>query len=480
MNSNNKSTPQSNVELQLARLCGYDVDSVPSPKSRVELLLEELHDSIVNKSSEMYLDITDDGVVSLKPEYRGAMSVSSYPGAISDQGLNKVGSKHSELPETIVIPDVINEIAVTALIAAMFGYNERVKSITIPNTITALPNFFAREAINLEEIKGTENVKVLGRGALYRTALRKASFPNLEELDSSGTQFTQCAHLISADLGKVKSIPKQAFAYCERLSCVYNANDVVSVADNAFLLTRRLKNLNFLPKLTSIGVNGFRNSRIDFDWSTLNCTFGSNATVLQYNSTDWWSACDYEPCNTPMKSVFDQNDSRWVNDTIGDTDTTYAEGCVLTCASMIYSALEGVEIASPQEFEQVVREINPSLMGLDTKQMTNIKSYLEAVGYTVEYKIEYNADNLQIMYDALKNGALVLASIDDTNDSNSMWHGVVVHGINESGEVLIQDPASYATLCFNKTELLHYAIPIQNITSKTLNDGFLIVTKNTQ
>lgn len=436
----------------------------------------------INETLEIYFDITDDGVLSLKPEYRGAAisgSQTLYPDGVSDNGVGVAGSKNSELPEVIVIPDVINDIAVTALAGGMFIANERVKSITIPSVVTTLPPYFARQAINLGEVKGTENVKVLGQGALYRTAIRKASFPNLEEMGAAGVQFQFCSYLISADLGKVTSLPKKTFNYCERLSCVYNADNVTSVGEQAFMQTKRLKNLNFLPKLTQIGANGFRCSRIDYDWATLTeCTFGTNATVLQSNPTDWWSGCTYTACNTPMRSVFDQNDPRWVNSTIGNTSVTYTTGCMIVSAAMIYSAFEDKDLTSPKEFEEVVRAIDPSLMDLEVTQMSNIKAYLEAVGYTVEHKV-YNAENLQAMYNALANGSLVLASADDGVSGDGWYHAVVIHGINSGGEVLVQDPSSGCVKYFDRIETTPYAIPIQNITGDNVTaNGFLIVTKN--
>lgn len=430
----------------------------------------------VEATPEMYFDIDDDGVISLKPEYRGASpSASSFPLGTSDNGANVAGSKNSELPEAIVIPEVVNEIAVTALAKGMFVYNTAIKSLTIPSFITEIPSTFARGATNLKEIKGTENVKVLKTQAFYNTAIKKASFPNLEDLGTASSQFQYCAQLISADLGsKITAIPDKMFAYCEKLSCVRNAGNVTAVGANAFNNAKRLKTLACLPNLTQISDNAFRVSRVNYDWASLtDCTFGDMATALQFNPTDFWSGCTYTPCNTPLRSVFDQKDPRWVNDAIGNTDRTYETGCVIVSAAMIYSAFEDKDLTSPQEFEAAVEAVDSSLMDLDTGYYYNIDPYLEAVGYTVVHKTEYNAENLQAMYDALADGALILAHIDDgaTDDSN---HVVVIHGINANGEVMVQDPMS---VCLSPEvyEGFSYAAPIQNIAQNSQH--FLIVTK---
>ena len=155
-------------------------------------------------TDEIYFDITEDGTISLKPEYRGASSSASYPYGLSDNGKGRNGTRNKELPEEIVIPETVNGIAVTAVPVGMFMYNRRVKRLVLPENITEIPKNFCAEANNLEEVIGTENVVTMGGNAFYRTKIRKAYFPSLETLVDSA-QFMGCTNLVAADLGKALS-----------------------------------------------------------------------------------------------------------------------------------------------------------------------------------------------------------------------------------------------------------------------------------
>lgn len=445
-----------------------------------------------NRHAE-YFTITDDGAISLKPEYRGAVppAAASYSYAISDNGVDKDGSKNSELPENLVIPEVVNEIAVTTLREGIFTANKAIKSITIPTHITQLPALFAWSATSLEEVKGTEQIKSIGGSVLTSTAIRKAHFPNLETMNG-GTQFAHCALLVSADLGKVTEIPKKTFQFCDNLSAVHNTDGVISVGDSAFMKTNRLKNLTFLSNLTSVGNKAFLYSRVDNDWwdeKYNNTTFGSMATVRQLYTEKWWEDCTYTPCNTPMLSVFDQYNPKWRDKFINNYGNTqgdaykYANGCGVVSAAMAYSALTGEEFAAPSEFMELVAA-NKGDMTINPRSWVTIRHYFTVLGCTTTENLPYNGDsdegkNLQIMYDALANGALVLAVVDGSYASDRATHMVVIHGINANGEVLVQDPTSSVVRYLGLDKTASYAIPIQNIVGNAAlsggSSGFIIV-----
>jgi hypothetical protein len=90
----------------------------------------------------------------------------------------------------------------------MFCYNERVKSIVIPKCIRELPKGFARHAINLTNILGTDNIESIDTACFYETSLKKAAFPNLKALPEPGSQFCYCPLLTTIDIGQVVNIPK--------------------------------------------------------------------------------------------------------------------------------------------------------------------------------------------------------------------------------------------------------------------------------
>ena len=106
-------------------------------------------------TDEIYFQISGDGVVSLKPEYRGACTGDSYTYGHSDNGIGIVGTRNKELPEEIIIPETVNGIAVKTLPDAMFKDNERVKRVVLPQNVIAIPKAFCARAINLSRRTST-------------------------------------------------------------------------------------------------------------------------------------------------------------------------------------------------------------------------------------------------------------------------------------------------------------------------------------
>lgn len=411
-------------------------------------------------TNEKYFGITDDGLIYLQPEYRGEGSA-DYEYSISYDGVGNNGSKIEELPETIIIPEIVNEIAVTALADGMFCKNKRVKSITIPACITEIPEYFCYSAQGLIEVNGTENVQVMKSRAFSNTALKKVSFPALELLDGDW-HFNACGLLVSADLGnKITAISAQCFDGCYRLSALRNAQNVTSVGARAFYRATRLLPPAFLPKLKNIGDYGFMRCRVVYDWASLHeneCTFGTKATTLQINPTDFWSECTPVPCEIPMRSTFTQRNPAWSNETVDNTGTKYKNGCITVCSAMVYSVLEEKEMASPQEFMDAVRAEKPALLSLNSQTIPNQIEYWDALGYDGTQKT-FDAENLQLLYDTLAAGTPVIVDVLQPSGG----HMVVVHGINEKGEVLVVDPESTAYY-YGDYRPMTYSITIQNLT----------------
>lgn len=454
----------------------------------------------IEATDEVYFDITPDGVVSLKPVYRGAYpgtSASSAP-YWSDNGGKMDGTCNKELPEEIIIPEEVGGVAVTALANSMFIGNKRVKRITLPSCIDAIPEGFCNGAVNLEEVRNTEHIKTLGSHAFNTTSIRKAYFPSLEgfSIRSNGkaptSHFANCAELVTADLGPVFStpgaaVPAYCFSCCEKLVCLRNADGITSIGDLGLYMTRRITGLPFLPNLASVGNYGLLLSRADYDWNKLTgCTFGTLSTSNNINTTDY-SGCNFTACNTPMRSTFEQHDPRWADKNIGNCDNTYTTGCATVAAAMIYSALMEVDMESPEEFVAAVGAVDESLLDLDIANGENdvtgggdfwgeLVQWFDAVGLKAVVYNSMSAANVQAMYDALASGALVWARIlGDYVETN---HCVVFHGINSSGELLVAD-SSAASRAIGIYEAATYAMPVQNFMRDHGDyvDHFLIVTK---
>lgn len=409
-------------------------------------------------TEEKYFGITDDGLIYLKSEYRGAGKETPY--SISDNGAEVAGSKNAELPDNIVIPEIVNEIAVISLAEGMFRANNKVKSITIPVCITEIPEYFCYMARGLTTVNGTENVRVIKGNAFCNTAIEKVSFPSLELLDGD-KHFYTCGLLISADLGsKITAIPNECMNGCYRLSALRNTQNVTSVGAKAFYRTSRLMAPAFLPKLTSVGDYGFMRCRVVYDWKSLTgCSFGTQATALQTNPTDFWSECAFAPCEIPMRSTFSQRNPAWADATVDNLGTIYRRSCITVCSAMVYSVLEGKDMTSPQEFIDAVRAANPSALDVNSKTIDGQIAYWNALGYTVNRK-NFDAENLQLLYNTLAAGTPVIVGVLQPSGG----HMVVVHGINEKGEVLVADPES-TSYYYGDYRVTTYAIAVQNLTA---------------
>lgn len=393
-------------------------------------------------ADEKYFDIDDDGLLSLKPAYR-AVGNGGYKYSISDNGVNKEGSLMSELPDVLVIPEVVNEIAVTNIAPAMFYNNTSIRKLILPKFIKTIPASFCDGAFNLREVIGTENVEVINQKAFQWSGLEQAYFPKLKNL--AGVQVFNCCPLMtSAEIGDVTDIPKMTFCLCEKLSTVRTNGKVVTVGERAFAYTRRLKNLSLIPNLTRIDTNAFMGSRVIYEWDTLtNCTFGENATSAQYNPTDYWSACTFTPCKTELRSVHDQKNPLWSSKKIGDTTLTYAaNGCNAVVGAAIYSVYEQKDLASPEEFVEAVRAANPSLMILPVNEHPTIQRWFEALGYTVDCYYAGSKAAVQAIYDALAQGYLILSS--SVIPYAVSGHSVVLNGITENGELIACDTSAAA------------------------------------
>ena len=143
--------------------------------------IERINEAANKPTDSKYFDIDDDGLISLKPKYRGNPTDNTYPLSVSDNDVGKDGSEIYNLPKRIVIPEAINGVAVTGLADGMFYYNSVVEEIVIPNTITTIPEAFCLYTRSLKAIENTEQIKTIDAKAFMNSRIEQALFPNLEE-----------------------------------------------------------------------------------------------------------------------------------------------------------------------------------------------------------------------------------------------------------------------------------------------------------
>lgn len=411
---------------------------------------DELQAALNPSTDEKYFDIDFDGLVSLKPEYRGSPENDDYPYAISDIGVGVSGSKNASLPEVIVIPGNIGGEEVRGFQKGIFCGNQRVKEVVLPVGVTSIPNGFAHKAIYMEKLTNAEQVESIGENALSFTRITEANFPGLTTLGDGAFENASC--LVEVDLGQITGIGNYAFDWCENLSTVH-ADKVTSVGEGAFRYSRRLKNLTFLKNVVSIGAKAFWSSRCDFEeaYDTMvanGCTFGENACYKQFNTSDYWTGVTHTPCKNPLGSLFHQKNPLWGYKQIGNftstdgsgTPSTYrSAGCALIVLAEIYSAFEGVKFGSPEEFYAILEK-----RGLAEKDFRYRDSWCEianGLGYETEHISTMTAEALQKIYDALEGGALLYKSTMASSVDGG--HAMLGYGINTDGEMLTSDTSMH-------------------------------------
>lgn len=414
-----------------------------------------------------YFTITDDGVVSLKPEYRGATNKADYANDVSDMGVGVVGSKNAELPKNLVIPEIVDEKAVHSLALAIFRYNYAVVNVTLPNTITEIPKFGFDNCLYLKNVYNTRNIKSIGMAAFQKAGIVRINCPNLEQLTSAS--FVYCNKLVYANIGKVTALPVSVFDTCLKLNMVTNENTIASVGKRCFFKTPNLKHADFVSGLTEIGEIAFLRSGVDCDWASLSgCTFGANATPLQYNPTDYWSSCTFTPCENRVPTHLCQRDERWADRQIGATGKTYgANGCAFFAIMHSYCGLHNLSLTTVTEMEEVINSINADWLNNFSTSNNNIEAQAEGLGLSVERYATFDNTNLQALYDALADGKYAIITYDEPQVSA---HVVVIYGINANGELLVAD-SEVASYTDGQSEPLKYALPIYKLGAQANTNG---------
>ena len=462
---------------EMRTLNGYEV---VDGWAREEIL--RLKEASNTPTDVKYFDIDDNGIIALKPKYRGCPPDDTYP--LSDNGAGIVGSEVYNLPKRIVIPETINNMPVTALIAGMFAYNPVVEEVVLPNTVKVIPEKFCYNAHYFKAITNTEHITEIGESAFSCSRIEQAIFPNLETMGIQA--FAQSIFLHTVDIGKVTTINIRAFIQCASLQTIKGGENVTTIKEAAFNKTVSLKCIPFLSlsKVAAIEKTAFVSSSVYFDWSKLtNCTFGTYATPVVDNTTDYWSNTIgnylFTPCENRLVTLLDQRHPLWVNEYFGTTSKTWKDCCGVFCVLHIHSALSGKKYATPFEFEAELgaNEETAALLSNGVNHSGETEAFYTALGYETEkYTDTLNETAFRAMLDALADGAYVHISVSTTNNPNS-GHAIIAYGINEKGEIMFADSDTKVSKveAYNDKAKMTYQLAFQNITGPS--SDFVIVRK---
>lgn len=430
---------------------------------------------IVAHPHAQYFQVTWNGIISLKPEFRGEPT-KNMTSAVSDNGVGFAGSRNEELPEHLVIPEMVGNTAVTSIADGAFYSNMAIKTVTFPKTLNTIPQSCFRGTL-LESIENAEHVTTIGEYAFHNSNLHRAYFPKLQTLGTSA--FCQCSHLTYAHIGKVTEIPKDVFFKDRKLSCIDSDCLVTSVGNTALYATSGLTSADFVKNLKSIGIGAFIQTGLDFDWSSLTgCTVGTNGTPDEYNPVNFWSACTPTACKNPLPTHMCQTDPRWVDRVVftGFADrNTWEYGCQLFCIMHIYCGLNQLYLSTVKEFEDLVESLQPGYLQNYGKGWSDITRLCEPLGISVTEYAEFNAENLQALYDALNAGKYAIIGTSAADDS-LVGHVVVAYGVTANGKLLIADSGyQYRN---DPTVGAKYAVPYKTLAIPKIGDiTFCILSK---
>ncbi len=159
--------------------------------------------------------------------------------------------------ENIVIPSYMNGLPVTAIADNAFENCNKLKSITIPDTVASIGRSAFSGCMSLEEVELPSSLREIGEGAFSSAGITRIKIPSGVEKIQERT-FADCAFLeevtFSYGLG---SIEYMAFYRCESLAEADIPQSVTAIADEAFCGCRSMARVVLPSGISKIGYSTF-------------------------------------------------------------------------------------------------------------------------------------------------------------------------------------------------------------------------------
>ena len=458
----------------------------------------------LRENNEFVLNENGKPMLALRKEYRGETS-DNYPASEGD-------GTELELPEMLIIPEIFDNTTVEALAPGMFANNNRVKRITLPSTVTTIPEFFCRCATNLREVCNTGAITNIERVAFGSTRLKEAWFPSLthfakvtpakvtpegtipEKIDAADGVFARCAYLEVVDIGNVTEIPFRTFLNCALLRKVIREIDegetvAFTIGSVAFAHTHNLRELPLLEYATKVEADEFFYSGIRV--GTLpegNSVVGNVFPTTEAEKNDWENV-EYTQCRNRLITKLSQLNPAWAEERflLGEPtevdDHPYKNACAIFSAMHIHSAISGKYYHHPCEFVDELKTRGLSqYVHTDgwPGDITKVPELFEDLGYRTEICGKYSdltIEDYQKLAKALVDGAYIYSQVS-TSNTRDYGHAAVIYGITDKGEVCVLDSnvlfEDYRDYGFEpNTDIYTYTIPFTNIVGPESN--FIIV-----
>lgn len=191
----------------------------------------------------------------------GYTVISNYDRTVAVSGAARSAFESGELviPERVIGEKPYTVIAVKEEAFKAFsdggypnGY-KKLKSITLPNTVTTIGNYAFEDCTNLVSVNMGNSVTTIGTRAFNDCGFTSIELPNSLTTIGWGAFFS-CDNLTSISLpNSVTTIGGSAFSYCDKLTSISLPNSLTTIGESAFSYCSNLTSLNIPSSVVEIG-----------------------------------------------------------------------------------------------------------------------------------------------------------------------------------------------------------------------------------
>lgn len=210
--------------------CMYDHNRISDNGTESEFLNNAQENSSLNTEDTENTENTDSSVTE--------SPVANFEYEINEKGTITI-TKYIGTEDSVVIPHKIDNIIVERIGRLAFFENS-LSSVVMPDSIASILDAAFQKCKNLEYVKFSSNLKVIGPIA-----------------------FNECTSLKTVDLSydTMTKIYENAFSYCDNLETVVLGNNITSIDREAFIYCTALKEINLPNNLESLGMYAFAECR---------------------------------------------------------------------------------------------------------------------------------------------------------------------------------------------------------------------------